>query len=72
MVQRLATATSGEVALRDTLARALDATVCEVQDVSGGCGAMYKIFVESPKFKGLNTVKQHRLVNEILKVRLNP
>ncbi|EFX68665.1 hypothetical protein DAPPUDRAFT_301274 [Daphnia pulex] len=39
----------------------------EVQDISGGCGAMYEIFVETIDFKGLNTVKQHRLVTEALK-----
>ncbi|GMG26125.1 unnamed protein product [Ambrosiozyma monospora] len=38
-----------------------------VRDVSGGCGSMFAISVESGKFKGLTMVKQHRLVNEILK-----
>lgn len=33
----------------------------------GGCGAMYEIFVETSEFKGLNTVKQHRLITEALK-----
>lgn len=28
---------------------------------------MYEIFVETIDFKGLNTVKQHRLVTEALK-----
>jgi hypothetical protein len=35
--------------------------------VSGGCGAMYEIFVQAPDFKGLSVVKQHRLVNEVSK-----
>ncbi|KAI5959119.1 hypothetical protein CANMA_004137 [Candida margitis] len=39
----------------------------QVQDVSGGCGSMFAILVESPKFKGLPMIKQHRLVNDILK-----
>uniref|UniRef100_A0A336LVY2 CSON005981 protein n=1 Tax=Culicoides sonorensis TaxID=179676 RepID=A0A336LVY2_CULSO len=39
----------------------------EVKDVSGGCGAMYEIFVETAEFKGLNTVKQHRLITDTLK-----
>lgn len=36
-------------------------------DVSGGCGSMFAIDVSSAKFKGLSIVKQHKLVNEILK-----
>lgn len=28
---------------------------------------MYAIEVESPKFKGLSPIKQHKMVNEILK-----
>ncbi|CAL7948844.1 unnamed protein product [Xylocopa violacea] len=43
------------------------AKVIEVNDVSGGCGAMFEINVIAPEFKGLNTIKQHRLINEALK-----
>ncbi|KAF7997163.1 hypothetical protein HCN44_005440 [Aphidius gifuensis] len=43
------------------------AKVIEVNDISGGCGAMFEINVVSTEFKGLNTVKQHRLINETLK-----
>ncbi|XP_015584890.1 bolA-like protein 3 [Cephus cinctus] len=39
----------------------------EVTDVSGGCGAMFEVNVVAPEFKGLNTVKQHRIINEALK-----
>lgn len=39
----------------------------DVRDVSGGCGSMFAITVESAKFKGIPMVKQHRLVNEVLK-----
>lgn len=28
---------------------------------------MYEIFVETSEFKGLNTVKQHRLITDTLK-----
>ncbi|KAH7558489.1 hypothetical protein BM1_04626 [Bipolaris maydis] len=38
-----------------------------VQDISGGCGSMYAIEIESPKFKGLTVIKQHKMVNEVLK-----
>ncbi|KAF7379411.1 hypothetical protein HZH68_016261 [Vespula germanica] len=43
------------------------AQLIEVTDVSGGCGAMFEINVIAPEFKGLNTVKQHRIINEVLK-----
>uniref|UniRef100_A0A1B6D398 BolA-like protein 3 n=1 Tax=Clastoptera arizonana TaxID=38151 RepID=A0A1B6D398_9HEMI len=39
----------------------------QVVDVSGGCGAMYEISVTAPEFKGLSIVKQHMLINEVLK-----
>lgn len=42
----------------------------EVVDVSGGCGAMYEVLVESTEFKGLSIIKQHRLINEILKEQI--
>ena len=43
------------------------ATDIAVVDISGGCGSMYEVFVESPEFKGLRLVKQHKLVTEALK-----
>jgi len=33
--------------------------------IVGGCGAMFDINVVAPEFKGLNTVKQHRIINEV-------
>lgn len=42
----------------------------EVQDVSGGCGAMFEIVVISPEFKGLSTVKQHMMINKALKAEI--
>ncbi|EJD53918.1 bola-like protein [Auricularia subglabra TFB-10046 SS5] len=39
----------------------------QVQDISGGCGTFYAISVTSAAFKDLSIVKQHRLVNEVLK-----
>lgn len=35
--------------------------------MTGGCGSFYAILISSPAFKGLNTIKQHKLVNECLK-----
>ncbi|KAH7408515.1 bola protein [Phaeosphaeria sp. MPI-PUGE-AT-0046c] len=45
----------------------LDPVKLEVQDISGGCGSMYAIEIESPKFAGLTVIKQHKLVNQVLK-----
>ena len=39
----------------------------EVNDISGGCGDMYEIYVESEDFIGKRTIKQHKLVTETLK-----
>jgi len=38
----------------------------KVQDVSGGCGAMFDINVASASFKGKSLVDQHRTVNQLL------
>ena len=43
------------------------ATDIAVQDISGGCGSMYEVYVVSPDFKGMRLVKQHRMVTEALK-----
>jgi stress-induced morphogen len=39
----------------------------EVEDRSGGCGANFYILVESSVFKGIPRIKQHRIVQDILK-----
>jgi len=58
----------GEASLKNTIKKCFPkATNVVVQDISGGCGSMYQIYIESPEFTGLSTVKQHRLVNEALK-----
>lgn len=41
-----------------------------VVDISGGCGAMYEIVVESNEFKGLSIVKQHRMITDTLKTEI--
>ncbi|KAH9280799.1 BolA-like protein 3 [Echinococcus granulosus] len=43
------------------------AVTIEVTDVSGGCGAMYQIFVKSQEFSGMSVLDQHRSVKETLK-----
>ncbi|GFN74408.1 Bola-like protein 3 [Plakobranchus ocellatus] len=59
--------TAGEKQLMEKINRAFpDATHVQVSDVSGGCGAMYQISIESPQFQGKRTIQQHRMVNEAL------
>ena len=50
----------------EMLMEELDCTELEVQDISGGCGSMYGIDIVSEKFRGLNMLKQQRLVNQVL------
>ena len=38
-----------------------------VEDRSGGCGANFYILVESTVFKGIPRIRQHRLVQDVLK-----
>lgn len=58
---------SYEQKIFDKLLAQFEPTKLEVKDVSGGCGSMFAILVESSKFKGIPMIKQHRLVNEALK-----
>ncbi|WWC60936.1 uncharacterized protein I303_103512 [Kwoniella dejecticola CBS 10117] len=57
----------GEQAIYEKLKNAFPGKKLEVQDVSGGCGSFYAIEISSPAFKGLTTIKQHKLVNACLK-----
>jgi stress-induced morphogen len=50
----------------ELLMKELQCTSLEVQDISGGCGSMYGIDVVSERFRGLNMLKQQRLVNQVL------
>ncbi|KAM0791623.1 hypothetical protein ACM66B_006062 [Microbotryomycetes sp. NB124-2] len=59
--------TEGEQLLKSKLEKELDGAKVQVQDVSGGCGSFYAISIAHPSFKGLTKMKQHRLVNELLK-----
>lgn len=45
----------------------LELAFLQVKDVSGGCGSMFKLEIESEKFRGLTLVRQHKLVTGILK-----
>lgn len=59
--------TTEEKLIHDKLFKALKPLSLQVLDISGGCGSMFAIDVTSEKFKGLSIVKQHKLVNQILK-----
>ncbi|SNX88127.1 related to AIM1  len=59
--------TAGEQKIRQILLAKFNPSVLKVQDVSGGCGSFYAIQLSSKEFKGLSTVKAHRLVNQQLK-----
>jgi stress-induced morphogen len=58
--------TEAEASIAAILASKLQPTSLLVQDISGGCGSMYAIDITSPAFKGLNMLKQQRLVNAAL------
>ncbi|UKZ76960.1 hypothetical protein TrVFT333_004676 [Trichoderma virens FT-333] len=55
-----------ESSIAAILAAKLNPTSLLVQDISGGCGSMYAIDITSPAFKGLNMLKQQRMVNAAL------
>ncbi|VDC06218.1 unnamed protein product [Peniophora sp. CBMAI 1063] len=57
----------GERNIFSKLAERFQPSALNVQDVSGGCGSFYAIAITSDAFKGLSTIKQHRLVNDALK-----
>ncbi|CAD6594790.1 XXYS1_4_G0050890.mRNA.1.CDS.1 [Saccharomyces cerevisiae] len=59
--------TPEEKMITDKLQQELEPEVCKVQDVSGGCGSMFAINITSKKFDGLSLIKQHQLVNRILR-----
>lgn len=56
-----------EQKIYDILNKSFSPNKLDVRDVSGGCGSMFAITVESALFKGIPMIKQHRLVNEVLK-----
>lgn len=55
-----------ESAVWDKLVAEFSPTELLVQDISGGCGSMYGIEISSEKFRGVNMLKQQRMVNAVL------
>ncbi|XP_056670681.1 bolA-like protein 3 isoform X2 [Monodelphis domestica] len=63
-----ASQTSGELRVTQVLQEKFPrAAAIRVTDISGGCGAMYEIHIESEEFKDKRTVQQHQMVNQALK-----
>ncbi|XP_035680439.1 bolA-like protein 3 [Branchiostoma floridae] len=61
------TVTDGETRLANILKVKFPGAVeIKVDDISGGCGAMYEVHIVADEFKGKRTVMQHRMVNEAL------
>uniref|UniRef100_H3CVD8 BolA-like protein 3 n=2 Tax=Tetraodon nigroviridis TaxID=99883 RepID=H3CVD8_TETNG len=64
----MSTQTDGEVRITKILKEKFPlAASLKVVDISGGCGAMYEVHIESMEFKGKRTIQQHQLVNQALK-----
>jgi stress-induced morphogen len=64
-----------ESRIRSKLSNELDIQLSEgdrinLQDTSGGCGQFFRLEVISRKFDNLSLVKQHRLVNSIIKAEV--
>ncbi|KAF3906146.1 hypothetical protein ABW20_dc0100502 [Dactylellina cionopaga] len=55
-----------EAGIFTKLAEQLNPSRLDVRDISGGCGSMYAVEIESPQFRGLTTLKMHRQVQDIL------
>ena len=53
--------------IRQKLVDGCAASLVNVQDTSGGCGAFFSIYVVSPVFEGKRIIEQHRMVKDLLK-----
>ncbi|XP_068597937.1 bolA-like protein 3 [Brachionichthys hirsutus] len=66
--RHMSTQTDGELRIATVLKEKFPlASSLKVVDISGGCGAMYEVHIESDEFKGKRTIQQHQLVNQALK-----
>jgi len=53
--------------MTERLKAELNPAVLQVEDVSGGCGAFFKVLIVSDAFTGKATLARHRLVQGLLK-----
>ncbi|WP_411023516.1 BolA family protein, partial [Salmonella sp. s51228] len=56
--------------IRQLLTAALNPTQLDIEDMSGGCGAMFSVTIASELFKDKKMIQQHRMVNDVLKEEL--
>jgi stress-induced morphogen len=59
-----------EEQIKEILINEFNPSRMRVEDVSGGCGAMFNVIVVSDMFNGLTAVKRHRLVQDALKAQI--
>jgi stress-induced morphogen len=57
--------------IHEILTKNFEPVVLDVEDISGGCGSMFKVFVVSPKFEGKSMLQQHKMVQETLKEEIS-
>ncbi|XP_067949608.1 bolA-like protein 3 [Watersipora subatra] len=66
-----ATLTAGEQKIYDAVIKGFpSASFIKVEDISGGCGAMFDVIIESTEFQGKKLVQQHMMVNRVLKLEI--
>ncbi|ODV77228.1 bola-like protein [Suhomyces tanzawaensis NRRL Y-17324] len=53
--------------LKQIIQDRLQASLVQVEDMSGGCGQAFAVVIVSEVFKGKNKLMRHRLVNTALK-----
>lgn len=56
--------------IKETLAKALSASLVETQDLTGG-GDHWQVIIVSPAFEGRGLLEQQRMVNDALKEAMN-
>lgn len=66
-LRQLSTEVDKVVIMKTRISENLSPMVLDIQDVSGGCGAFFKMLVVSDKFEGKAMLARHRLVQGILK-----
>ncbi|EGD77939.1 hypothetical protein PTSG_09574 [Salpingoeca rosetta] len=66
-VGRVLRETQLEATMASKLKKEFNTDHVQVVDQSGGCGSAFRVSVESEAFRGLPTIKQHRLVQSALK-----
>lgn len=53
--------------VKETIERSLRCQICEVVDVSGGCGSSFQVTVVSEDFEGVPLLRRHRSINDLFK-----